>query len=77
MTLDTIKDLIKNPNITADDLLTKTMIMNHFKLSPSNWDNRKISSILSVKNSHTRYNFKRKAIRGWTKEQVKFAVTVS
>lgn len=73
-TIETIKDLIANPNIKAEDLMTKSEIIKKYGLTPAIWNNRKIFSILPVKIGHTRYSKTGKSVRGWTKDTVDQAV---
>lgn len=64
-----IEDIIKYPEITGNDLMTKSEIMKQYKITKSFWNNHKINQLLGIK--HTRYN-KSKKITGWTKKTVDF-----
>lgn len=69
-TVETIKDLIANPKIKAENLITKAEIIKKYGLTPAIWNNRAIYSILPLKIGHTRYSKDGKLVKGWTKEIV-------
>ena len=65
-----IKDLIANPTVKADDLITKDDIIKRCSLSKSIWDNRKLSRLLPYSTRHNRYDGAGKKASGWDQEYV-------
>lgn len=64
---DTIEDIVKHPEITYQDLITKQDIIAHTDLTTSRWNNLKISKYLPLQ--HTRYDKIGSKVSGWTKEE--------
>ncbi|WP_331196361.1 hypothetical protein [Limosilactobacillus pontis] len=69
-TVADIKDLIANPTVKADDLITKDDIIKRCGLSKSIWDNRKLSRLLPYSTRHNRYDGAGKKVSGWDQEYV-------
>ncbi|MBD5430530.1 hypothetical protein [Lactobacillus sp.] len=67
-TPDALDDIVKNPEITYQDLLTKQDIIKNSDLTASRWHNRKISKYLPP--LHVRYDKTGNRVSGWTKEEI-------
>lgn len=65
-----MKDLITNPTVKADDLITKDDIIKHCGVSKSIWDNRKLSRLLPYSTRHNRYDKTGKKVSGWDRKYV-------
>lgn len=74
-TVDTIKDLLEYPEVTAADLLTKQDVIEKYKMPRTAWNNRRVYTVLPLKIGHTRYDKNGKLVRGWTKETVESVVS--
>lgn len=72
-TIADIEDMIANPDILADDLITKAEIINELGGTKSMWDNRGIVKCLNRNNSHSRYNSQSKKVTGWLPKTVEIA----
>lgn len=69
--IDDVEDLIDNPEITADQLITKADILSKLDGTNSMWNSRGFIRYLNNGNSHSRYNSQRKKVTGWLPQVVK------
>lgn len=69
-TVADIKDLIANPTVRANDLITKDDIIKRCGLSKSIWNNRKLSRLLPYSTRHNRYDKTGKKVSGWDRKYV-------
>lgn len=65
-----IEDIIANPDITADQLITKQALMQKYGLTKYMYNNRKIWHYLLLSAGHSRYNKDGKKVSGWLKSEI-------